>query len=222
MPEVLRLVAIVAGILLAAYLLALLFIRSLDPLTSLLARAGVALASPFTVSFWRMDQKSRRSKLESEIRRALGNEDPFGDEERRQVVNAALASQELHVINQRLRKSVRQCLQTHWTIARAAGATDMADAARHPLSRHLRNRVIDLSELLIERIAAYPLLLDAAELIGLHVGLQWIPGTCAACPYWTATVADAPATCPTAKAMFGTTAGKGPAVIDAEVIDQCD
>jgi hypothetical protein len=222
MPDVLRLVAVVAGVVLTTYLLALLFIRSIDPFTSLLARAGLALASPFTSSFWRMNQNTRRGKLESEIRRALGNEDPFGDEERRQVVNAALASQELNIINQRLRKSVRQCLQTHWAIARASGATDMAEAARHPLSRHLRNRVIDLSELLIERTAAYPLLLDSTELIGLHVGLRWIPGSCAACPFWTVSVAQAPSTCPTFRAMFGSTANKGATVIDAEVIDQCE
>ena len=222
MPEVLRPVAIVAGALLAAYLLALLFIRSLTPLNTLLARAGEALASPFTFSFWHMNQNSRRSKLESEIRRALGNEDPFGDDERRQVVGAALASQEINIINRRLRESVAKCLRTHWAIARASGATHMSEAAKHPLSRHLRDRVIDLTELLIERIAAYPLLLDSAELIGLHVGLRWIPASCATCPFWSTTVAEAPAVCPTAKAMFGSASSKYQTVLDAEVIDQCD
>ena len=222
MPEVLRLVAIVAGALLAAYLLALLIIRSIDPLNSVLARARVALASPFTFSFWRMNQNSKRSKLEREVRRALGNEDPFGDEERRQVVDAARASQEINIINQRLRKTVGQCLGTHWAIARASGATQMADAARHPISRHLRDRVIDLTELLIDRIAAYPLFLDSAELIGLHVGLRWIPASCATCPFWSTTVAEAPAVCPTAKAMFGSVTGKNHTVIDAEVIDPCN
>src|SRR5688572_3313748 len=119
MPEVLRFAAVVAGILLATYLVALLFVRSIDPLGSLLARVGLALVGPFTLSFYRKHQSSRRGKLESEIRRALGQDDPFGDEERRQVVDAALASQELNIINQRLRTSVRQCLHTHWAIARA-------------------------------------------------------------------------------------------------------
>jgi hypothetical protein len=222
MPELLRLVGIVAGALLAVYLIALLFVRLLDPFHSLLARAGMALASPFSSSFWRMNQKSRRNKLENEIRRALGQEDPFGDDERRQVVNAAISAQEINLINQRLRESVRRCLRTHWAIARASGATHMAEAARHPLSRHLRDRVIDLTEFLIERIAAYPLLLDSVELIGLHVGLRWIPASCTTCPFWSTTVSEAPAVCPTAKAMFGSTTDRGQTVLDAEVIDQCD
>ena len=98
----------------------------------------------------------------------------------------------------------------------------MSEAARHPLSRHLRDRVIDLTELLIDRIAAYPLLLDSTELIGLHVGLRWIPASCATCPFWSTTVDEAPAICPTHKAMFGSTANRNQTVIDAEVIDQCD
>jgi len=220
-PETLRIAAVVIGALLAAYLLLLAAVRAFRPLNSLLARAGMALASPFSASFWRMNQNSRRAGLESEIRRALGNEDPFGDDERRQVVAAAVASQEINIVNQKLRQSVGRCLQTHWSIAEGAGAKDMAEAARHPLSRHLRNRVIDLSELLIERIGQYPLLLDSPELVRLHVGLRWIPATCATCPYWSATVAEAPKICPTARAMFGPGHNKQ-TVIDAEVIDSCD
>lgn len=221
MPETLRIAAVLIGALLTAYLLLLAIVRSVDPLTAVLARAAAALASPFSSSFWRMDQNSRRAKLESEIRRALGNEDPFGDDERRQVVVAAIASQEINIVNTKLRQSVGRCLRTHWSIALGSGATHMSEAARHPLSRHLRNRVIDLSELLIERIARYPLLLDSDDLVRLHVALRWIPATCATCPYWSATVAEAPKICPTARAMFGPGQNKQN-VIDAEVIDQCD
>ena len=217
----LRIVAIGVGALLAAYLLLLAVVRAFQPLNSLLARVGWALASPFSSSFGQMDQNSRKSKLESEIRRALGNEDPFGDDERRQIVAAAVASQEINIINRKLREGVGRCLQTHWSIAEGTGATNMAEAARHPLSRHLRNRVIDLSELLIERIGQYPLLLDSPELVRLHVGLRWVPATCATCPYWSSNVVDAPKICPTAKAMFGASQ-KSHTVIDAEVIDQCD
>ena len=221
MREVAGSLLLVVGALLTAYLLALLIVRSTDPLSSVLARAIRVLASPFSVSFGQMSQKSRRARLEREIRSALGDDDVFGDDERRQVVAAAVASQEINVINQKVRQSVGRCLRTHWAIAAGTRAAHMSEAARHPLCRHLRNRVIDLTELLIERIGQYPLLLDSPELVSLHVGLRWIPATCVTCPFWTSTAAEAPKICPTARAVLQTSHADA-GVLDAEVIDECD
>src|SRR5688500_17805502 len=84
-------------------------------------RAGVQLrdtfTAPFATRFDELDRGHRLGKLEAEIRRALGMDSDAGRQEHADIVAAALMAQEITVINQRLRKTVAQCLKTHWAIA---------------------------------------------------------------------------------------------------------
>lgn len=219
--DLVELVLFVVAVVLAAYLLLIAILRVMGPLRRAGAYAATGFAAPFSTVFDEMDREGRLERLEQEVRRALGEQDDWGDQERADIVTAALAAQQINVLNQNLRKSVAQCLKTHWAVAQGSGATHMSEAARHPLSRHLRQRVMDLSDLLSHKLATYPLLLDSPELIRLHLGLRWIPATCATCPYWTTTVADAPRTCPTAKAVIrDPSVSRSDGVVEGEIVDE--
>ena len=211
----------IAGTLVTAYLTLLVALRLVAPLRRVGARFGGAFAAPFSSTLGDLGRDARFDRLEDEIRRDLGERDEWGDEARADIVAAAEAAQRINIINQKLRTTVRQCLATHWAVASGSGALHMSDAARHPLSRQLRQRVIDLSDLLSHKIATYPLVLESPDLIRLQLGLRWIPTTCATCPYWSTSVAEAPRVCPTAKAM-ATERGSSHGVADAEIVDDCD
>lgn len=212
-------VLLVSGALLVAYLLVVGVLHVIGPLRRVGGYAATGLAAPFTSVFYDMNRESRFGEIEAEVKRALGQDDDWGDQERTDIVTAALAAQEINVLNQNLRKAVRQCLQTHWAVAEGSGAIQMSEAARHPLSQKLRQRVMDTSDLLSHRLSTYPLIFDSPELIRLQLGLRWIPATCATCPYWTSTFENAPRVCPTAKAMTARTAAHP--MVDAEVVDDC-
>lgn len=207
-------------VLVAAYLLLVVVVSALRPIRNAGAQVRVAFTAPFSTKFNEFDRESRLHRLEEEVRRALGLTDTWGSQERADIVEAAVAAQQITVLNQHLRKSVTQCLQTHWAVAQGLGATDMAEAARHPWCQSLRQRVMDLSDLLSRRLENYPLILEAPELIRLQFGIRWIAPTCATCPYWTSSVADAPRICPTAKATGHRPppSTRADAVVDAEVI----
>jgi hypothetical protein len=181
-----------------------------------------AAAAPFLSHFEESDRDRRFQHLEDEVRRALGIGEFDDAQERAEVLQAAAAAQEIRVLDQKLRKAVGQCLRTHWSVAAGLASVDMAEAARHPLSQHLRERVIDLSELLSSRLERYPLLLDAPELVRLQLGIRWIGPTCTTCPYRSSSIADAPRICPTGRAMgLGSTTSSKPGVVDGEVMDPC-
>ena len=210
--------------LVAAYLLLMLVVSAMGHLRQAGAQVRDTFTAPFSTKFDELDRESRLRRLEDEMRRALGLTDAWGSQERVDIVEAAVAAQQITVLNQHLRKSVGQCLQTHWAVAQGLGARDMSEAARHPWCRSLRQRVIDLSDLLSQRLERYPLILDAPELIRLQLGIRWIAPTCATCPYWTSSVADAPRICPTAKAIGHRTSSgaRAAVVVDAEVVDTCE
>jgi hypothetical protein len=206
--------------LVAAYLLLMIVLSAMRSLRRAGAQMRDTFTAPFSTKFDEFDRESRLRRLEEEMRRALGLTDTWGSQERADIVEAAVAAQQITVLNQHLRKSVGQCLQTHWAVAQGLGTTDMGEAARHPWCNSLRQRVVDLSDLLSQRLEQYPLILDAPELIRLQLGIRWIAPTCMTCPYRTGTVKDAPRICPTAKAM-----GHRPSpgtrtdtVVDAEVV----
>jgi hypothetical protein len=220
--DIVTAVLFIMAVVLAAYVLLIVMLRAVRPLRRAGVHAASGFAAPFSAVFDDVNRESRLGQLEEEVRRALGEDDAWGERERADIVKAAVAAQQINILNQNLRTSVGQCLQTHWAVATGAGATHMSEAARHPLSRQLRQRVMDLSDLLSHKLATYPLLLDSPELIRLQLGLRWIPATCATCPYWTTTYVDAPRVCPTAKAMSrDASTGQSGAVVDAEVVENC-
>ncbi|HLG56877.1 MAG TPA: hypothetical protein VI485_16180 [Vicinamibacterales bacterium] len=208
--------------LVTAYLLLMLIITALPLVRHAPSRIGESVTAPFSETFRHMDRERRFEQLDAEVRRALGQADSWGSQERAEIVEAALAAQQITALNRILRKTVGQCLNTHWAVASGLAATDMGEAARHPWSNGLRQRVIDVSELLSQRLEAYPLILDAPELIRLQLGIRWIGPTCATCPYWTTSVADAPRICPTAKAIGHGGSTQRPNVADAEVVNDCE
>ena len=175
------------------------------------------IVTPFGQTGAQMGARTRRKSLDAEIERELGRGDPLGQQARADVVQAALDAQRIRVLDQMFRTTVRKCVSAHWSVAEGLGATHMSEAARHPICQGLRQRVIDLSEVLGDTIAQYPLLLDAPELVPLQVGVHRIAPTCIACPYWTSNVAQAPRLCPPARALGCGQEGTG-AVVDAEVI----
>lgn len=209
--------------LLMAYLLLVLIVYAVGPARRVGGRIREAFTAPFAMKFDEFDREGRQQRLRDEVRRALGLTDPWGSQERADILDAAVAAQEITVLNQLLRKSVTHCLRTHWAVAQGLGATDMSEAARHPLCRHLRQRVIDLSELLSESLARYPLILNAPELIRLQLGVSRLGLSCINCPYFAATVADAPRICPTAQAIGQrtSTGARVDDVVDGEVVDVC-
>src|SRR5258708_24814714 len=207
-----------------AYLLLVLILKAVRPARLIGAQVRDTFTAPFSSHFGEANQDARFRQLDDEVRRALGMDEASDSRERAEVVQAAIAAQHITILNQNLHKSVTQCLNTHWAVAQGLAAIDMADAARHPLSGHLRQRIIDLSELLSQRLECYPLILDAPELIRLQLGIRWIAPTCATCPYFTSTVMDAPRICPTARAMGHRPPAVPPpgGVVDGTVIDDCD
>ena len=207
---------------LAAYLLLVVILRALRPVRLVGAHVRNAVSGPFSVMFGEFDRESRLRQLEDDVQRALGLNDASDSQARADIVEAAVAAQRLTILNQQLRKSVSQCLTTHWAVAQGSGAIDMAEAARHPWCRRLRQRVIDLCDLLGTHLERYPLILDAPELIRLQLGIRRIAPQCIACPYFTTSVSDAPRICPTAKAFgHGRPSAPGANVIDGEVADAC-
>lgn len=206
-----------------AYLLLMLVINVVRPLRRVGMGIRDALGLPISSKFMEFDRESRLHRLENEMRGALGLIDSWGSQERTEIVEAALAAQQITVLNQQLRKTVGQCLKTHWAVAQGLATKDMGEAARHPWCSGLRQRVIDLSDLLSQHLERYPLILDAPELIRLQLGVRWIAPTCATCPYWTCTVAEAPRICPTAKAVGEKPSGtRRDGVVDGEILDACE
>ena len=208
---------------LAAYVLLVIGLNAIRPARRAGAYMRHTFTQPFASHFGHADQQRRLHQLDDEVRRALGVDAPTDAQERADVVQAAAGAQYISILNQNLRESASRCLSTHWAVAQGLMAVDMNEAARHPLSRRSRDRVVDLSELLSQHLETYPLLSDSPELIRLLLGIRSIGAACTVCPYFTATVANAPRVCPTARAM-GHRPAAGPrpdGVIDADVIDQC-
>lgn len=205
---------------LAAYVLLVAMVNAVGPARRAGAHIRDVFTAPFSTTFSEFDRDSRLRHLEDEVRRALGMDEASDGQARADIVEAAVAAQRITILNRNLRKSVSQCLDTHWAVARGSGAIDMGEAARHPWCHRLRQRVIDLSDLLSQHLDGYPLILDAPELIRLQLGIRWVPPQCIACPYFTTTVSDAPRICPTAKAFgHGQPAASGSGVIvEGEVL----
>ena len=202
---------------LGAYVLLLAIVSVVGPLSRLGSYVAAEFVAPLLTLFDRLDRRRRFQRLEVEVGSALGKDDEWGDRERADIVNAAVAAQRIDVLNQMLRKSCKSCLSTHWAVAQGMGAVHMSQAARHPLCSHQRQRVIDLSELLSDSLASYPLLVDSSELIQLHLGLRWIPAACIACPYWSAERTAAPRVCPTVKALCGDARSES-TIVEGEVV----
>jgi hypothetical protein len=211
------------GALLVSYLLLVLALGTVRASRTAWPHVRGAFAAPLSTQFAHAGRDARLRQIEDELRRAFGQADQWGSQERADIVNAALAAQHITVLNQRLRKTVGQCLGTHWAVAQGLGTADMGEAARHPWCNSLRQRVIDLSDLLSQRLEQYPLILDAPDLIRLQLGIRWIAPTCATCPYWTSTVRDAPRICPTARAIgHGAPTSGSRSTVDAEIVEACD
>jgi hypothetical protein len=188
-----------------AYLVAVVALKAGPTVLGLGSDVWHSLTQPFTVTFSELDRGKRLQLLDAEIGRAMGLADAWGSQERSEIVEAAVAAQQLSLLNQHLRKTARQCLSAHWAVAEGIGSPHMGNAARHPWCNGLRQKVIDTSDLLAQRIEEYPLVSDSPELMRLHLGIRWIGPTCATCIYRTSLVADAPRVCPTVKAL-----GRGP------------
>jgi hypothetical protein len=213
---------VVIAALLAAYVVVLASLRAIRPVR----RAGSYISDSFRAPLFSHLNESGRARrfhrLDQEVRHELGDDGATDDRERAEVVEAAIATQRIALLNRNLRKSAAQCLATHWAVARGLHCREMSEAARHPLSSRLRQRVIDLSELLGQHLERYPFLIDEPDLVRLQVGIRWIAPTCVTCPYYMATVEEAPRVCPTVKAM-GSTSQRRPAdhVVEGELIDDC-
>jgi predicted HD phosphohydrolase len=211
-----NLLVVVASVL-AAYLAVVMGVYVALPLAQGAAWLVRSFVSPLVLTTSRMDVNARRRNLEADVARELGQVDPLGQRARADVVQAAVDAQRIRVLDRMFRSTVSQCVATHWSVASGLGATHMSEAARHPMCQGLRQRVIDLSEMLGDTIGRYPLLLDSPELVRLHVGLQRIAPTCIACPYWTNTVSQAPRLCPPARALDCGIDGKS-SVVDAQIL----
>lgn len=203
------------------YLLAMLIVGVMVRLHGSGSRIGRVFTAWFLEQTDEYDRRTRRMNIEDEIRRALGLTDEWGTQQRADVVKAAQASLEISVLYKLLRASAHQCNGAHWAVAEGMGATEMNDAARHPLCGSRRQRVIDLADLLCDKVERYPLIADAPELIRVRFGVESIPITCTRCPYWTTPVTLAERVCPTS-AMLGTgsspTSGYGN-VVEGDVLD---
>lgn len=210
-------VLVVSASMLMAYLFLLVAANAALPITNLASYLVRTLVRPFDLAHDRLDVSARKKAIEDEIARELGQGDPFGQRARSDVVRAAVEAQRIRVLDQAFRSTVLKCNQTHWAIADGLGATHMNEAARHPISQGLRQRVIDIAEILGDTIAKYPLLLDAPELVRLQVGTQRIAPTCISCPYWTATTSEAPRLCPPSRALSCHSNSESTAV-DAEAL----
>jgi hypothetical protein len=214
-PDVIVLVVI--SVLVSYLLLAVLSSLTLVELSRLSSSVSDFFMRPFVASASRTDLRSRRRRIEREIDRELGGGDPWGRQARQDVVRAALEARRIRILDRHFRRAIGSCVRTHWAVAEALGARDMAESAGHPACAQLRERVIDLSELLAEAIESYPLVSE--ELIRLHIGLSRIGPTCLTCPYFSATVQDAPRLCPPASAVGCSSPSKTSEVLDAEILD---
>lgn len=205
----------------ALYLILVTLSAAVLPLGQLAAHAIELLIRPFAAVSHKADLGERRRRIEREIESELGRDGSTVREARADLIAATLQTQRIRILDQKFRTSVGACLQTHWAIAQGLGAVHMSEAARHPMCGQLRERVIDLSELLSDTIESYPLLINSPDLVRLHVGLYRIAPTCIACPYWTTTVSEAPKLCPPAHAVAyeAHRSTSGGMVIDAQIVD---
>jgi hypothetical protein len=205
---------------LGAYLLLVAMTGVWAQLPPLAARLGRAVCDPFLFAAERADVRRRRRHIEDEVDRALGQTDAWGRRARAEVVQAAHDAQRIRMLDQMFRHTVTSCVRTHWAVAEGLGAMHMSEAARHPMCGHLRQRVIDLSELLSDAIERYPLVVDAPELVRLHVGLHRIAPTCIACPYWTTTIDTAPRLCAPARAVGGAGSASSEGEVNAQIVGE--
>jgi hypothetical protein len=216
------LLLVIVGAVLVAYLLLVVVVRGFHRVWRVGARLGQVLTAPFSTTFGELDRERRMLQLENDIGDALGLDDASDSRARADIVNAAVAAQRITVLNQQLRASVGQCLSVHWSVAQGSGAIDMAEAARHPWCHRLRQRVVDLCDLLSTHLERYPLIMEAPELIRLQLGIRRVAPQCIACPYFTTSVSDAPRICPTAKAFgYGGAPTASANVVDGEVVEAC-
>jgi hypothetical protein len=206
-----------AATLLAAYLLLWAVAYAAPPLLRGASQVASSFAAPFTSMSSRMDVNSRRRRLAIEVDRELGHDDHLGRQARAEVVEAALEAQRIRILDRMFRSTVSKCVRAHWSVAEGLGTSDMAEAARHPICQELRQRVVDVSEMLADTIAEYPLLLDAPELIRLQVGLHRIAPTCIGCVYRTCSVSQAPRLCPPARAIE-CSGDAHAAIVDAQIL----
>jgi hypothetical protein len=208
--------------LLAAYVVLVAAVRALHPTRLAGAQIRHAVTAPFFASFGEFDRENRLRQLEDEMRRALGMDDVSESQARADIIEAAVSAQRIRILSQRLRATVGQCLNMHWTVTAGSGAIHMAEAARHPWCHRLRQRVVDLCDLLSQHIERYPLVLEAPELVRLQLGIRRVAPQCIACPYFTSSVSDAERICPTAKAFgFGRSTPPKVGVVDGEIVDTC-
>jgi hypothetical protein len=181
--------------------------------------AWQAIVSPFQ---WMTDTSARRSgreHLEQELAARLQH----GTRADEHLLVAANATMQIQVAHLWLKESTATCLDTHWALAKGLAVDHMSEAAWHPRSVTQRHQNLELAEFLADIIQGYPY--PTPELIQLEVAVPRVAATCAACPYFFVTRADAPRVCPPAGALGyqARSAGHGqPAIVDAEPIHDED
>ena len=184
----------------AAYLLAVIVAVVARPVRRIAGQAGRSLGRPFQQAADRDDADDRDEAIDRELDAALGL-DAGDDAEEDDVVSAAIAAQTITVLHRKLKDAACTCLAAHWGIVKGLGSTDMAEAARHPHARRRRQRVVNLSRALADRLRRYPLLDKAPELLTLHFGVRRLGVVCITCPYFSTNVHNAPLICPTVQAL---------------------
>lgn len=184
----------------AAYLLAVAVAMALGPVRRAAGHAGRSLGRPFQQAADRDDVEDRNAAIDRELDAALGLGSDDGAEED-DVVSAAIAAQTITILHKTLKDAACGCLAAHWAIVKGLGSTDMAEAARHSYARRRRQRVVDLSHVLADRLGQYPLLDRAPDLLTLHFGVRRLGVMCITCPYFSTSVHNAPLICPTVQAL---------------------
>jgi hypothetical protein len=177
---------------------------------------SATIFSPFA---WMTEDSNRRSTRQR-LERELASRVQRGTRADEQLVEAAHATLQIQVAHLWLKESTTLCLETHWALARGLAVEHMSEAASHPRAVVLRQHNLELAEFLGDIIKDYPY--PTAELIHLEVAVPRLAATCAACPYWFVSRRDAPAVCPSARALGyrsgASTSSQSGIVVDAEPV----
>src|SRR5438045_10910 len=117
MFDVLDALLLVLSAVLVAYLVLVTVITVLRPVRRATAGLRNLFVAPFSASFGAFDQDTRFAQLDDEVRQTLGMDELADDRERADVIQAAIAAQQITILDHKLRKAAGQCLRTHWAVA---------------------------------------------------------------------------------------------------------
>ena len=149
---------------------------------------------------WERYNQARKREFLRRLAAKIGAGEASGSPDR-EIVEAQRQTPILRrLVEVEIPEMTLRCAKIHRLTALAAGAVFIQEIAYEPECHALRQEVVDLEEVAVDMLGAYPYVLDNETLLhNLVVIRKRILPTCRNCPYLNYAVAEAPPRCPSAE-----------------------